>query len=75
MLYSELDDNRFEVRKVEVFRDGHLGYADAERSSGGTGLGLVATPSLEEIAQDPQFEPVEIEQAEFEAVWERSGAG
>jgi hypothetical protein len=42
VLYSELDDNRFEVRKVEVFRDGRLGYADAVRSSGGTGLGLEA---------------------------------
>lgn len=75
VLYSELDGNRFEVRKVEVFRDGRLGYADADRSSSGTNLGLVATPSLEEIAQDPQFEPVQIEPAEFEAMWERCGAG
>ncbi len=27
LLFSELDDARWEVRKIEVFRDGHQGYA------------------------------------------------
>ena len=71
ILYSELDDNRIEVRKVEVFRDGRCGYASAERASGGTKLGIVAVPELSEIAADPQFEPVEITRDEFEAVWAR----
>jgi len=70
-LYSELDKNRFEVRKVEVYRDGHVGYAESGRSSGGTKLGIVAMPMLSEIAKDPQFEPVEITKEEFEAAWAR----
>jgi hypothetical protein len=69
MLYSELDDQRWEVRKVEVFRDGRMGFADGEREFGGSGLGLVPTPPLAEIAADPEFEPVEIAQLEFESVW------
>jgi hypothetical protein len=64
-----LDDQRWEVRKVEVFREGRMGYADAEREFGGAGLGLVPMPLLAEIAADPQFEPVEITRLEFESVW------
>lgn len=74
ILYSELDDDRFEVRKVEVFRNGPCGYASAEGSSGQTQLGIVAVPELSEIAKDPQFEPVEITRDEFENVWGRREA-
>jgi len=31
--YSELDDDRFETRKVEVFKDGSLGFASEKASS------------------------------------------
>jgi hypothetical protein len=68
-LYSELDDGRWEVRKVEVFRDGRIGYASAEEQSGGTYLGELPTPELSEIGEDPEFDPLEITQVEFEFVW------
>jgi uncharacterized protein DUF6881 len=41
ILYSELDEDRWEVRKVEVFRNGRRGYASADGSSSGTKLGEV----------------------------------
>lgn len=69
LLYSELNDERFEVRKVETFTDGHWGYASAEEESGGSVLGSAPVPSLEEIASDPQFDPVEITRDEFERIW------
>jgi hypothetical protein len=72
ILYSEVDDGRFEVRKVEVFRNGTYGYAGAHTCSGGTKLGIFAMPPLEEIANDRQFEPTEIEQDEFEQAWARA---
>ena len=68
-LYSELDDNRWEVRKVEIFADGRRGYAGEGREFGGTGLGEVPIPPLEEIAKDHEFDPTEITQKEFEEVW------
>jgi len=74
ILYSEVDDNRFEVRKIDVFRDGRCGYASSDGASGGTKLGLVAVPALNEIASDPQFEPVEITREEFEEAWARRKA-
>lgn len=70
-LYSELDADRFEVRKVEVFRDGSCGYASASECAGGTDLGDVAAPGIEELNRMGEFEAVEITPAEFESEWIR----
>lgn len=69
LLYSELDDARYEVRKVEVYLDRRQGYASVSESSGGTRLGEDPLPELPEIASDAQFEPEEISKHEFEEVW------
>jgi hypothetical protein len=68
LLYSELDERRFETRKVEIFLDGTKGYA-SEFEECRTDLGYVPVPTLSEIAEDPQFEPFEITREEFEKVW------
>jgi hypothetical protein len=68
LLLSELDDERWELRKIEVFRDGRIGWAGpGTEESSTTRLGEVATPALAEIAADPQFEPSEITKEEFES--------
>jgi hypothetical protein len=69
LLYSELDDSRFETRKVEVFRDGKRGYASKTESSGTTVLGIVAVPDIDVIAKDSQFIVKEIQRGLFEQVW------
>jgi hypothetical protein len=74
-LYSELNDESWEVRKVEVFRDGFLGYASRSESRGSTFLGLVPVPPLAEIAADPEFEPKEIEKGEFDEMWLKATRG
>jgi hypothetical protein len=68
-LYSELDDQRWERRKIEVFPDGRWGFADEHEEVGGSALGEAATPTLEQINADPEFEATEIERAEFESLW------
>ena len=68
-LISELDDRNWEVRKVEIWRDGSKGYADRQTSYGSTGLGQVPVPPFDELAQLPGFELEEISQAEFEQEW------
>lgn len=70
-LYGELDEERMELRKVEVFRDGHGDVAGPEIETGTTMLGECAVPPLAEIATDPEFGPREITKEEFEAVWTR----
>jgi len=68
-LIGELDDERREIRKIEVFSDGSKGYTTAEIECGGTRLGSVPVPPLDQIAADPQFVPEPITREEFEAIW------
>lgn len=70
VFYIELDEGRWEVRKVEVFRDGRMGWADADHEVGGCGLGEAEVPPLDEIAADPEFRPSTISRDEFESVWQ-----
>ena len=67
VLYSELDEDRWEVRKVEFYADGKLDGADAERSSGTTRLGELPVPPLNELTNE--FVPQVIDAAEFERIW------
>jgi hypothetical protein len=67
-LFSELGPDRYEVRKVEAFSDGRLQYADSQEEIGGTMLGVVPVPPLEEIV-DEEFTPRQITANEFEAMW------
>jgi len=69
MLYSELDDTGWEMRKVEMFQDGRIGFASLSEATPGTELGEKPVPALEAIAADPQFKPAWISHDEFEKVW------
>lgn len=71
VLYSELNERRWEVRKVEVFRDGRRGYANSGETAGPTRLGETPIPPLIEIASNSEFEPIEITKGEFEEIWSK----
>ncbi len=68
-LISELGTDRFELRKLQFFRDGTVEFADVNRETPRTGLGLVAIPSLDEINADDEFEATILSETEFEAMW------
>jgi hypothetical protein len=70
-LWSELNVERFETRKLEIFRDGRVGYASADEEYGGTRLGFAVVPPISEIASDVQFEPEEVSRAAFENLWNK----
>jgi hypothetical protein len=76
VLYSEIDDQEWEVRKVDEFRDGRLAWADADHENDATGtrLGTEPVPPLAEILADPEFQGGEIGLADFEAIWGRAVA-
>ena len=67
-LVSELDANRYEVRKLEFFLDGRVGFAPSE-TPGRTELGEVPVPELYAINHDSQFRAIEITAPEFERLW------
>lgn len=72
LLYSELDEARWETRKVYIFADGRMEGASQAFETGDTGLGLVPIPPLEEINSQDEFEAVDITQDEFETVWRQA---
>jgi hypothetical protein len=69
VLYSEIDEQRWERRKVYLFREGPPGIAGLGRSTRSVFLATERLPSLSEIVADREFTPVEISREEFEAVW------
>jgi len=68
-LLSEIGDDGYEVRKVNIYRDGRQDFADETRETGKTFLGLEATPPLEEIQEDEEFEASLISKEEFDKAW------
>lgn len=57
-LYSGLDDDSYDTRKVEIFRGGRVGLAGPDIRRGRSALGEEAVPGLEEIASS-EFVPRE----------------
>jgi hypothetical protein len=68
----QLLSRRWEQRKVEIYRDGRMGFANKEQEYFGSTLGLAQVPSIEEIAAQPEFEPSAMGREEFETVWNES---
>jgi hypothetical protein len=73
-LYSELDDDRWEIRKIEIFRDGRCELADQAQLTGALTIGEAPIPLFEEIAEQVEFSPFLIDASEFETVWQRAVA-
>lgn len=67
LTYTETDDELWEIRKVEIFRDGRMAYADKDTEMGDTGLSdLPELPVEQKIAN---FVRVVISKTEFEVLW------
>lgn len=69
LIYSEIDNDGWEVRKIEEYPDGKCGYADLELEVGGSFLSTEPLPSFDEIATQPEFHPEIVTQDEFEGRW------
>jgi hypothetical protein len=71
-IYSEIDETRNEIRKIEIFKNGKIGYATESFGFGGSCLSECPLPEIEEIAKDSQFRTIRISREEFEAVWNKN---
>lgn len=71
-IFEELDEERFETRKVEEFADGRLLRTDRIAPESGATLSWEPIPLEEEIARQEEFtvEPLSAEQ--FQDLWERA---
>jgi hypothetical protein len=70
LIYSELDEDSYETRKVEVFRDGRSEWSDENHQTDNIGLSEIPFPSATEISALSEFDVEEIASKEFEQVWE-----
>ncbi|MFI6368813.1 DUF6881 domain-containing protein [Nocardia sp. NPDC050630] len=74
-LFSEIGEDGYEARKVDVYRDGRLDWADAGSETGTTFLSSGPLPPLDEINSEADFVAEMIEASEFENVWSRAQVG
>ncbi|MBB6240820.1 hypothetical protein [Rhodanobacter sp. MP1X3] len=74
-LVSELDGQRYEIRKLQFFRSGAVGFACKDQCSSGTDLGTMAVPSLTEINASSEFSDVAITAQLFEHLWHQHVSG
>ncbi|MBB5858679.1 DUF6881 domain-containing protein [Xanthomonas arboricola] len=68
-LVLELDHHRCEIRKLEFFLDGKVGFATQYMNSPGTELSSTAIPPLAEVNQSSEFNGVCISAQIFESLW------
>jgi hypothetical protein len=68
-IYSEIGNDSYELRRIEVWANGRKGFADANEQQGGTELSVMPIPTLAEIAAQPEYEPKAIVAEEFHKLW------
>lgn len=69
-IYQEIDDSSYEVRKIEIMKDGQvIGYASEAGEFGASILADQKIPTIEEISQEDEFIAAEITKTEFETAW------
>ena len=69
-VYIEIDEQRYEIRKVEIFADHGVSYAEENEETGDTWLSPLPLGDLAEINANPEFAATEIAQEEFDRVWD-----
>ncbi|WP_430510826.1 DUF6881 domain-containing protein [Gottfriedia solisilvae] len=69
IIISEIDDKQYEIRKIEIFKNGSIGFADSNVEYLGTELSAEPFPSIDEIKSESEFIPKKISKEQFEEYW------
>jgi hypothetical protein len=69
LYFSELDEGGYEIRKVQIYRDGRAEWADEDFETATVGLAEIPFPSVEEISIREEFAAEEIDSEEFGRAW------
>ncbi|WP_327097062.1 hypothetical protein OIE68_45595 [Nocardia vinacea] len=72
--FHEVGDDNWETRRVQVYRDGHLEWADETHETATAGVAEIPIAPIEEIAAQPEFDAEEISQDQFERQWSQARA-
>lgn len=68
-IYCEVDEDRNEIRKIEIYNNGDFGYATKNLSCNGTLLSKSEIPDVGVINEDKQFVAKIISKITFEKMW------
>lgn len=73
LIFSEVGEDKYETRKVEIYKNGKIGYAFENLEFNGAGLSEKPFPPLNELNGKDEYEEIltsEISIGEFEAIWQ-----
>ncbi|MCP4215955.1 MAG: hypothetical protein GY765_14980 [bacterium] len=68
---SEMDNDRNETRRIDIFKDGRVEYAPIVSSSGDDFLGDQPFLDIKVIRADPDLKVAIIKRSEFEKMWKK----
>ncbi|WP_445279222.1 DUF6881 domain-containing protein [Streptomyces sp. DSM 118148] len=69
VLFNEIGDDGYEVRKVQHYRGGRKLRADVLHESAEIGLSEIPVGAIEDVANQPEFQAALITEAAFEEAW------
>ncbi|MFG1790410.1 DUF6881 domain-containing protein [Nocardia sp. NPDC049149] len=74
IVFSEIDDDGYESRKVEIFVSGRSDFASVSMEGEPTWLATAPLPSADEVSLQPGCKGEDISAVEFQAEWFAAGA-
>lgn len=70
--YHEIGEDNWEVRRVQVYKDGRREWADEDHETSTAGLAEIPISSITDINSQSEFDAREISSNEFETEWTRA---
>lgn len=72
LIYGELCDDLEEIRKVEIYKSGDIGYVKRNGDKYHAYTAEMNWSKKDEIEKDPQFKVEVISKTEFEKMWDKA---
>ncbi|MDG4831586.1 hypothetical protein O7627_20100 [Solwaraspora sp. WMMD1047] len=74
LYFSEIGEDDYEIRKVQLYRDGRTEWANGNHETATVGLAEIPFPSVEEISSQSDCRAELITSEEFERAWSAAQA-
>lgn len=69
VLCEELDDERYDTRRLRIFADGRCEYYGSRRPGGSLEAATHPVPELKEIDAEEEFDLLAVSANQFESLW------
>ena len=72
VLFSEIGEDGYETRKIQLYRDGRLLKADEAHENGTIGLSEIPVGDIADVAAQAEFSAWVISKSDFYEVWDQA---